>query len=158
MLLCYEKPQSEEIVGRAEIGWKELGSTNRLTIMDKEGHQKGRFSISNFKVEREHTFTEFLQAGMEINMTVGIDCSASIQPANYHCSPHYTGKGNSTYETAMLALSSFLLDYTSNSSASIYAIGAKAKHPKAYTGEKVQQCFPINGDFDCPQVRSDKFS
>lgn len=145
-------------MGRAEIGWKELGSTSRLDILDKEKRPKGKFSISNYKVEREHTFAEFLQAGMEINLNIGIDCSASIKPASYHLSPHYTAKGSSTYETALLALSSFLLDYTSNSSASIYAIGAKAKHPKVYTGEKVQQCFPINGDFECPQVRSDLFS
>lgn len=145
-------------MGRAEVGWKELGCTNSLNIMDKEKHQKGKLSISNYKVEREHTFAEFLQAGMEINLTIGIDCSASIKPASYYLSPHYTAKGNSTYETAMLALSSFLLDYTSNSSASIYTIGAKAKHPKIYTGEKVQQCFPINGDFECPQVSSDLFS
>lgn len=145
-------------MGRAEIGWKELGGINTLIIMDKEKHQKGRLSISDYKVEREHTFAEFLHVGMEINMTIGIDCSASIQPANHHRSPHYTAKERSVYETAMLALSSFLLDYTSNSSASIYAIGAKAKHPKIYTGEKVQQCFPITGDFNCPQVRSDKIS
>lgn len=31
-------------------------------------------------------------------------------------------------------------------------MGSKVKHPKVYTGEKVQQCFPLNGDFEKPEL------
>ena len=110
--------------------------------MDKERHQKGKYSLSDYKVEREHTFAEFVQAGMEISMTIGIDCSPSIKLASHHLSPHYTAKGSSTYETAMLSLSAFLLNYTSNSSASVYAIGAKAKHPKVYMERRCSSASP----------------
>lgn len=44
------------------------------------------------------------------------------------------------------------MDYTTDHRASVFAVGAKLKHPKMYTGEKVQQCFPLNGDSEKPEL------
>lgn len=104
------------------------------------------------RVAIEHSFDEFVRAGMEINLTIGIDFSASIKKHTHPDSPHYTGKGSSQYLDALVALSSFVLDYSHKKQASVYSVGAKVKHPKVYTGEKVQDCFPIHGDFQNPQL------
>lgn len=91
--------------------------------------------ISNFKVEREYSFDEFIRAGLEINLTIGIDFSASIKSPWHSESPHHSGKGKSHYLNALLALSSFISDYSGDQNASIFAVGAKARHPKIYTGD-----------------------
>lgn len=70
---------------------------------------------------------------MEASLT-----SASIaRPAT--TSRRTTLQGSSINETAMLTLNAFLLDFTSNLSSSVNAIGAKAKqqryHKKLYKAE-----------------------
>jgi hypothetical protein len=138
---------SEEFVARAEIEWKDLGKISSFEFFDREQHRYGKISILNHRVEIEHAFHEFLSAGLELNLTIGLDVSASIDPPTHHHSPHYVGKGSSLYEKALLSISELILDYSSDRCASVFSIGAKAKHPKIYTGEKVLHCFPINGDY-----------
>lgn len=85
-------------------------------------------------MEIDNTFNDFVKAGMNINLMIGIDFSASMLPASHFDSPHYVGNGSSLYEKALIHLSSLMLQYTNKRSASVYAIGAKIKHPKNYTG------------------------
>lgn len=44
------------------------------------------------------------------------------------------------------------MNYSSDHQSQVYAIGTKVKHPNTYTGETVQQCFPINGNLDNPFI------
>lgn len=53
---------------------------------------------------------------------------------------------------ALQSLASFAIDYIPDRRASVFAVGAKVKHAKVYTGERVQQCFPLNGDFEKPDL------
>ena len=91
----------------------------------------------NHKVGIEHSFGELVRAGVEVNLTIGIDFSAGIKKHAHPNSPHHIDNGSSQYLDAMLALSSFVLVYSANKQASAYSVGAKVKHPKVYMGEKV---------------------
>jgi hypothetical protein len=60
------------------------------------------------------------------------------------------GKGDNLNLKSIESIASYLIDYVNGEQAPVFAIGTKAKHPKLFTGDAVQQCFPINGDIQSP--------
>lgn len=66
------------------LEWSQLEKTSHFDVLDKEGHAAGRFVIGHYKLEQEHSFHEFVKAGLSINFTVAIDFSASIRHHAHH--------------------------------------------------------------------------
>lgn len=47
----------------------------------------------------------------------------------------------------------FLFDYTVDQKAAVYSVGAIPKFPRIFSGNKVDQCFPINEDKKDPNIQ-----
>lgn len=58
----------------------------------------------------------------------------------------------SPYEKALETVTSILLDYDYDKLVPVYGFGAKVKNPMFDTQNKVHHCFPINLNFENPNL------
>ena len=123
---------------------------NKLSLTSG-GQEKGSVTISNFKNVAYYNFTDYLSAGLEVSMVVGIDFTngngIQTQPDSLHY--HSEGKRNQ-YEEALHEVGSIVLDYDTDKQVPCYGFGAKVKMPNYNSSEKVSHCFPINGSESKP--------
>ena len=53
----------------------------------------------------------------------------------------------------MKDVADFLFDYTVDQKAAVYSVGAIPKYPGFFSGNKVDQCYPINKDKQDPSIQ-----
>ena len=88
--------------------------------MLKEGTQdytlnkKGQLSLKNLKVERTHSFLEYVFGGCEIGLSVAIDFTLSNGHPNQPNSLHYLDMQRNEYLNAIKSVGSILQYYDSD--------------------------------------------
>mgnify|MGYP000224042547 CR=1 FL=1 len=85
-----------------------------------------------------------MDKGLQLALVNCIDFTASNGIAAAKNSLHYTGGGKSYYEKALESVTNILLDYDYDKLVPCYGFGAKIKHPRLNTANKVHHCFPLN--------------
>ncbi len=77
-------------------------------------------------------------------MMFGIDFSASNIHYSNAKSYHYIYKGFNAYQKAINNLYNALIGYSDSPKVPFFAMATKVNHPNLYTGNVVQDCFPLN--------------
>ena len=115
---------------------------------------KATFAFENFYIEERPSFFDFLRSGWQIGLTVAVDFTGSNGDVTHSSSLHYrnpTGQLNQ-YETALMSVSSILVNYDSDQLIPAYGFGGIP----VYLGTKMtSHCFHLNGGENpqCPSVK-----
>ena len=124
----------------------------KFPILDKNKKKIATLTIDKFERRVQYQLGDFLENGLQLALVNCIDFTASNGIPTAKNSLHYTGAGKSFYEKALEAVTSILLDYDYDKLVPCYGFGAKVKHPKLDTMNKVHHCFPLNFDSENPNL------
>lgn len=105
------------------------------------------FEFQELYIEERPSFYQFLHSGWQMNLTVGVDFTASNGPVTYADSLHYldpSGRPNQ-YETALQTVGSILVNYDSDQMIPSFGFGAVPSYNPA---KQVSHCFHLNGSED----------
>ena len=93
-------------------------------------------------------FLDYLRSGWQISFAVGIDYTASNEPADRPNSLHYMGPGNQ-YQRAIMSVGSVIQAYDYDKKFPVFGFGGI---PHYMNVKEVSHCFPLTGDPAAPDV------
>ena len=100
-------------------------------------------------IETVPSFLDYINAGMNINLTIGVDFTGSNGDPQYPESLHYIGdKTKNQYLNAITEVGKILLNFDTDGDVPIFGFGASI--PKYF--KEVSHCFAMNGNFFRPEV------
>lgn len=100
------------------------------------------------KVERKHSFLEYIFGGCEVDLTIAIDFTLSNGPPGNRDSLHYFDPNHNQYLKAIQSVGSILQYY--NQSKKIFLYGFGGAIPPY--NQRASHCFALNGNIFNPQV------
>ena len=109
---------------------------------------KGSLQLSNLKIERQHSFLEYVFGGCEVDLTFAIDFTLSNGDPRERGSLHYFDPARNQYMKAIRAVGDILQYYNSDKLVNLYGFGG-AIHPYNQRGS---HCFALNGNIFDPRV------
>jgi hypothetical protein len=116
----------------------------KFPVMDKGKKKIATLVMDKYVSRTQYQFGDFLDHGLQLALVNCIDFTASNGIPTDRKSLHYTGTGKSLYEKALEDVTNILLDYDYDKLVPCFGFGAKVKHPRLDTKNKVHHCFPIN--------------
>jgi hypothetical protein len=133
-------------MGRCEITARELQEVGHTVDVEIEGGEnKGKLKVKHSFLYKRPTFIDYLKGGMDLNLMIGVDYTASNRLTHDPKSLHYldpSGKMNS-YQLAMRSILDVVCMYDSDNLIPMYGFGAKSNlHPEQDTS----MCFPVTGE------------
>ena len=134
---------------------KNLDSVTLTLAQLKEGtkdHQmlkkRGEFHLEQLKIERQHSFLEYVFGGCEIDLTMCIDFTLSNGDPRQPSSLHFQDPRRNQYLQAIESVGSILQFYNSDKMINLYGFGgAVPPYPN-----RASHCFALNGDIFNPRV------
>lgn len=96
---------------------------------------------------KNYSFIDYLRGGMQINLSIAIDFTASNLIPSDPKSLHYLGNYNNQYESAIKACGEIVAYYDYNQMFETYGFGGKF-----YGNIKVDHCFPLNCNDEKPEI------
>ena len=96
---------------------------------------------------KNYSFIDYLRGGMQISLSLAIDFTASNENPRDPKSLHYLSDYNNQYELAIKACGEIVAYYDYNQMFETYGFGGKF-----YGHPKVDHCFPLNCNFDNPEI------
>jgi hypothetical protein len=135
---------------------KNLATVDTVTLAQlKEGNaeyqmkaNKGTLSLQNLKVERTHSFLEYVFGGCEVDLSIAIDFTLSNGDPRSRDSLHFFDPQKNQYLNAIQAVGNILQFYNSDKLINLYGFGG-AIPPYTNRGS---HCFALNGDIFNPRV------
>ncbi|KAG7401787.1 hypothetical protein PHYBOEH_010250 [Phytophthora boehmeriae] len=123
-----------ELIGQVNTTLEELlakRGTNFIlhneALKKKKGKKytnAGLLVLSEGEIYREHSFIDYLRGGLEMNLVIGIDYTASNGPPNDPRSLHFIDpRGPNQYQHAISATVSILQEYDSDKQFPVYGFG-----------------------------------
>lgn len=148
--LCeFNKSKGNLYLGDCEISLEKLlkKSLSSVNIL-KNNWVIGQLNIEMNKIVR-HTFLNYIYAGTEVSLIVGIDFSKSNKNPWEYDSLHKISENNENdYINALKSIVEILQYYDHDNKIPVYGFGAKL--PPSFG--IVSQCFALNGNFFSPEV------
>jgi hypothetical protein len=123
-----------------------LGQT--VTIKDSTRRDTGSFTITDVAMVHKYTFYDYVRGGIQLNLIVAIDFTASNRDPREPLSLHYmspNGDSMNQYEQCIRAVGEILCPYDSDQLFPVFGFGAKI-------GQRVEHCFPLTFDQQAPCV------
>jgi len=121
-------------------------STKKPDGKDKEKN-RGDIVITDCKIHREATFLQFIQSGLNMEVIVAIDFTASNKDPKTPQSLHYMDPHNyNQYQQAIIAVGEILEAYNSDKMFPSYGFGGKLPNGQ------VSHCFALNSTPENPKV------
>ena len=120
----------------------------------KEGTQdftlnkKGQLSLKNLKVERTHSFLEYVFGGCEIDLTIAVDFTLSNGDPRNRDSLHFFDPAKNQYLNAIQSVGSILQFYNTDKQIQLYGFGGAV----APYYNRASHCFAMNGNIFNPRV------
>ncbi|EEY59705.1 copine, putative [Phytophthora infestans T30-4] len=147
-----------DLIGHVQTTFEEIqGKRGTNFVLHNEALQKkkgkkytnaGLLVASEVEIFRDHTFIDYLRGGLEMNLIIGIDYTASNGPPNDPRSLHFIDpRGPNQYQHAISATVSILQEYDADKQFPVYGFGGIP--PGAYD---VDHCFPLNLNPSNPEV------
>ncbi|KAE8890881.1 Copine-3 [Phytophthora fragariae] len=137
----------EEILGKRGTNY----TLHNETLQKKKGKKytnAGLLVVAEVELYREHSFIDYLSGGLEMNLIIGIDYTASNGPPNDPRSLHFIDpRGPNQYQHAISSTVSILQEYDADKQFPVYGFGGIP--PGAYD---VDHCFPLNLNPSNPEV------
>ena len=135
-----------ELIGNAISNTNELlnnSQQNKLTTLEIDNNENfpiGFFNI-NYNVIKKYSFIDYLKSGMQINMEIAIDYTASNGPPTHPTSLHYmNGNCPNDYEKAISSCCSIVSYYDDDQIFPLYGFGGVPPN----NNNKVSHCFNVN--------------
>jgi len=96
---------------------------------------------------KNYSFIDYLRGGMQINLSIAIDFTASNLEPNDPKSLHYLSSYYNQYEMAIKSCGNIIANYDYNKMFATYGFGGKF-----YGKNEVDHCFPLNGNENNPEI------
>lgn len=129
--------------------------TLRLNVVEPDKQSKknyvnsGLLHIDDVKIEKHYSFSQYVQGGCEISLSVCIDFTGSNGDPRMPDSLHYihpTGERMNHYETAIHCVGQILEPYDTDKMYSVYGFGARVKNASGQFEATSDHCFPFYSD------------
>ena len=151
----WEKDGDHELIGQCQIslsdmqkGTKEWPLVNPAKKNKKGYTNSGTFVVSQFKLEKHHSFLEYIAGGCEMNLVVAVDFTKSNGNPSKPNSLHYNNPHSpNEYVKAIIGSGEVLCHYDSDSNYPMYGFGGKVPPTN-----DVSHCWPLTGNPDRPEV------
>ena len=152
-----EKPIKIEFFKSVPSGkHKIIDTVNNMTLaMLKAGtadyqmaKNKGTLQLANLKVERQHSFLEYVFGGCEIDLSIAIDFTLSNGDPRQPSSLHFFDPARNQYMQAIQNVGNILQFYNTDKQINLYGFGGAIP---PYTN-RASHCFALNGDIFNPRV------
>lgn len=149
--LCeFNKNKGNLLLGECEVNLDKLlkKQISFLNILKNNNVILGQLHIEVNKIVR-HTFLNYIYAGTEVSLIVGIDFSKSNKDSLENESLHkFTETQENDYMNALKSIVGILQYYDHDNKIPVYGFGAKL--PPCHS--TVSQCFALNGNFFNPEI------
>ena len=157
---CYDwdRFSSDDLIGEATFTLEKVLSPDAINSFDlihpkykatkKNYKNSGKLVFESVKLVEVYSFIEYLRGGLEINLMVAIDFTASNGDPKSKSSLHYIHEDDkdNAYMKAIRSVGSILAAYDKDQMVPVYGYGAIL--PNGY----VSHCFPLNGNESNPEV------
>lgn len=112
----------------------------------------GSISFSKFCLRERPSFWDFIAGGLQLNLIVAIDYTASNKPPQDPKSLHYNHPDGrpSQYLQALISVGEILINYDYDKRVPVYGFGAKPYFNTLNTTQTLH-CFPLNDNIDDPE-------
>ena len=120
----------------------------------KEGTQdytlpkKAQLTLKNLKVERTHSFLEYVFGGCEVDLTIAVDFTLSNGDPRSRDSLHFFDPAKNQYLQAIQSVGSILQFYNTDKQIQLYGFGGAV----APYYNRASHCFAMNGNIFNPRV------
>ena len=111
-------------------------------------NKKGSLSLQNLKVERQHSFLEYVFGGCAVDLSIAIDFTLSNGDPRDRSSLHFLDPNQNQYMKAIHNVGNILQFYNSDKQVSLYGFGG-AVPPYI---NRASHCFALNGNIFDPRV------
>ncbi|EGC33517.1 hypothetical protein DICPUDRAFT_56392 [Dictyostelium purpureum] len=148
----YDSIGSHDLIGIVHLnadqvlrGQKEFPIINPKKTKKSGYNNSGILRFFEAKLEKKHSFLDYLAGGCEISLMVAIDCTGSNGVASNVHSLHYnTPAQPSQYARSIMSVGSVLAPYDSDGMIDVMGFGG------SYPGSGVSHCFPFSFDPNVP--------
>ncbi len=125
----------------------ELKLPMELKLFNKKSKKPGTLILESIDFFQKPTFLDYLRGGLELNLSIAIDFTASNGSPKSPNSLHFMDpfKPNQ-YQTVIDSVSRILLNYDSDKQIPSFGFGGKPSYP-TFSTAGVNHCFPLSGDF-----------
>ena len=134
--------QKDKVIGKHTC-YLNLLILNKYTIKF-DSSVSGTLFIDPIK---NYSFIDYLRGGMQINLSIAIDFTASNLEPSDPKSLHYLSSYNNQYEMAIKSCGNIIANYDYNKMFATYGFGGKF-----YGKQEVDHCFPLNGNENNPEI------
>ena len=140
--ICIELRDKDKVIGKHTC-YLNLLILNKYTIKF-DSSISGTLFIDPIK---NYSFIDYLRGGMQINLSIAIDFTASNLEPSDPKSLHYLSSYNNQYEMAIKSCGNIIANYDYNKMFATYGFGGKF-----YGKQEVDHCFPLNGNENNPEI------
>lgn len=159
MIRCFDwnANDSPDFMGEIETSLDQLLLAERpMTFKRKNKPRKtyGTLVVRKRRLRQQHSFIEYIRAGLDIQLMVAIDFTASNGDPRDKASLHYLGRQgmefrrDNDYLQAIKAVGAVLEPYDDDGMIPVWGFGAKLQR-----GGPCNHCFPLTMDNDNIEVR-----
>ena len=142
-----------QFLGEATASLAQMCDSRRLLeALDKKRKFSGNIHIDDVRVVKKFGISDYIQLGLNLNLTVGVDFTGSNGIAKSSSSLHYMGSGAhnfNQYQRAIVEVGTIILDYDKDKLVPAYGFGAKLPGTN-----NTNFCFPLNMNAGNPFVES----
>ena len=110
--------------------------------------KKGSLTLKNLKVERTHSFLEYVFGGCEVDLSIAVDFTLSNGDPRSRDSLHFFDPAKNQYLQAIQSVGSILQFYNTDKQIQLYGFGG-AVPPYS---NRASHCFALNGNIFNPRV------
>ena len=111
-------------------------------------HKKpGKIILENMQIYSRPTFVDYLRGGLQLNLSVAVDFTASNGIPSSQSSLHFLNQygGLNFYQQAIMSIGNILLNYDSDKKIPAFGFGAKLRFPNM-SSPQTSHCFPLSGN------------
>lgn len=105
-------------------------------------------NLENLKVERKHTFLDYIFGGCEVDLSIAIDFTLSNRPPSQYDSLHYFDPNLNQYLKVIQSVGSILQFYNTDKFINLYGFGGAVPPNNC----RPSHCFAMNGNIFNPRV------
>ena len=139
---------TEKLIGQCTFTVDEiLNQEKREFVLNNPEKKKkpGLVQIQKFSIENVPTFLDYLRGGVQLNVMVAIDFTASNGSPSQSSSLHYRNTNGqlNQYQKAIQGVCDILLCYDYDKQIPVYGFGGK---PSGVSTGATSHCFPLNGN------------
>lgn len=144
----YEEEDPDQFIGEITLTIDALVKGARLPLQNPKKKKAGLLVLDDFVQVTKPSFIDYLRGGLQLNMVVAIDFTASNGIASQPSSLHFLNpQGPNQYQLAIAAISQILMAYDSDKHIAAFGFGGKPKWPAFCKPlPKVNHCFPLSGN------------